>query len=74
MKLFNFSLGGNATTPNIKGGKCYFVNLCVYYVCVKQNVCVCVCVCFYLLKKKTWNNVLKKKKLNKTNYVLNNEF
>ena len=53
MKLFNFSLGGNATTLNIKEES---VNSSIF-VCVKQYVCVCVCVrvrmcVLFLLKKK----------------------
>ena len=60
MKLFNFSLGGNATTPNIKE-ESVTSSICVCYVCVcvKQYVCVCVCarvrvcVLFLLKKKKT---------------------
>ena len=44
MKLFNFTLGGNANTPNIKE-ESVTSSICVC-------VCVCVCVYFYLKKKK----------------------
>ena len=51
MKLFNFTLGGNATTPNIKEESVILRQfVCVCYVCVKQYVCVCVCL-FLFLKK-----------------------
>ena len=63
MKLFNFSLGGNATTLNIKEES---VNSSIF-VCVKQYVCVCVraCarVCFiFIKKKKNLKQWVKKKK------------
>ena len=65
MKLFNFSLRGEWNYPEHKGGKCYFINFCVCYVCVKQCVCVCVCVCFYFyLKKKKKNLKQCVKKIN----------
>ena len=38
-KLFNFSLGGNATTSNIKEES------------VTLSICVCVCVCFVCVKQ-----------------------
>ena len=63
MKLFNFSLGGNATTLNIKEES---VNSSIF-VCVKQYVCVCVrarmrvCVLFLLKKKKNLKQWVKKK-------------
>ena len=41
MKLYNFSLGGKSTTPNIKE-ESVTSSICVCYVCVKQYVCVCV--------------------------------
>ena len=44
MKLFNFSFRGECNYPEHKGGKCYFVNLCV---CVYVYVCV-----FYFYLKK----------------------
>ena len=47
MKLFNFSLGGNATTPNIKE-ESVTSSICVCIMCV----CVCVCVCVFLFIKK----------------------
>ena len=62
MKLYKFSLGGNATTPNIKE-ESVTSSICVCYVCVKQYACVCVFILFK--KKKTWNNVLKKINLKK---------
>ena len=71
MKLFNFSLGGNATTPNIKEKSVtssICVCVCVCYVRVKQYVCVCVCVCVYfyfLFKKKNLKQCVKKNDLKK---------
>ena len=51
-KLFNFSLGGNEITPNIKEESATS-SICVCVcMCVKQCVCVCVCVFIYLLEKK----------------------
>ena len=72
-KLFNFSLGGNATTSNIKEESvplsiCVCVCVCVCFVCVKQYVCVCVCVCVYfyfLFKKKNLKQCVKKNDLKK---------
>ena len=57
MKLFNFSLGGNATTLNIKE-ESVTSSICVCYVCVKQYVCVCVCL--FLFKKKNLKQCVKK--------------
>ena len=47
-EIIQLQFRGECNYPEHKGGKCYFVNLCEFYVCVKQYVCVCVC----LLKKK----------------------
>ena len=56
IKLFNFSLGGNATTLNIKE-ESVALSICVCYVCVKQYVCVCV---YFYLKKKNLKQCVKK--------------
>ena len=49
MKLFNFSLRGNATIPNIKEES------------VTSSICVCVCVFFFFyLKKKKLETMCKK--------------
>ena len=40
MKLFNFSLRGNPTIPNIKEES------------VTSSIFLCVCVCVFLIKKK----------------------
>ena len=59
MKLFNFSFRGECNYPEHKGGKCYFVNLCVLFMC--KTVCVCVCVCFYFyFKKKNLKQCVKR--------------
>ena len=52
MKLFNFTLGGNATTPNIEEESVMLREfVCVCYVCVKQYLCVCVFNFIFFLKK-----------------------
>ena len=55
MKLLNFSLGGNATAPNIKEESVTLL-ICVCYVCVKQYVCV-----FLFFFKKNMKQCVKKK-------------
>ena len=64
MKLFNFSFRGECNYPEHKGGKCYFVNLCVCVcvMCVCVCVCVCMCVCFYFYLKKSKKNKNKNMK------------
>ena len=65
-KLFNFSLGGNATTSNIKEESVTLsICVCVCVFCVCKTICACVFILFLFFKKKTWNNVLKKIKLKK---------
>ena len=73
MKLYNFSLGGNATTPNIKE-ESVTSSICVCYVCVKQYACVCLFILFYFIFKKNLKQCVKKKKSTQKNYALNNEF
>ena len=53
-KLLNFSLRGECNYPKHKGGKCYFVNLCVCKT-------ICVCVFLFLFKKKKLKTLCKKK-------------
>ena len=54
MKLLNFSLGGNATAPNIKEeGVTSLICVCVCCVCVKQYVCVCVFLFLFFKKLET---------------------
>ena len=52
MKLFNFSLRRECNYSEHKGGKCYFVNLCVC-----KTICVCV---YFYLKKKNLKQCVKK--------------
>ena len=58
MKLFNFTLGGNATTPNIKE-ESVILRQFVCVLCVYKTMCVCVCVFFF--KKKILKRCVKKK-------------
>ena len=41
-EIIQLQFWGECNYPEHKGGKCYFVNFFVCYVCVKQYVCVCV--------------------------------
>ena len=60
MKLFNFTLGGNAITPNIKEESVILRQFgCV--LCVCKTIGVCVCFYFYLKKKKNLKQYVKKK-------------
>ena len=60
MKLFNFTLGRNATTPNIEE-ESVILRQFVCVLCVCKTISVCVCFYFYFLKKKKLETMCKKK-------------
>ena len=60
MKLFNFTLGRNATTPNIEE-ESVILRQFVCVLCVCKTISVCVCFYFYFFKKKKLETMCKKK-------------
>ena len=62
MKLFNFSLGGNATTSNIKEESVTLsICVCVCVFCVCKTICACVFkIFFYYMKQRVKKINLKK--------------
>ena len=59
MKLFNFSLGGNATTPNIEE-ESVILRQFVCVLCVCKTICVCVFLFLFKKKKKKLETMCKK--------------
>ena len=65
-KLFNFSLGGNATTSNIKEESVTLsICVCVCVFCVCKTICACVFILFLFFLKKNLKQCVKKNQTKK---------
>ena len=67
MKLFNFTLGRNATTPNIEE-ESVILRQFVCVLCVCKTISLCVCFYFYFFKKK--KNLKQCVKKNQTKKIM----